>query len=47
MPIARKIVESHGGSVGVAPMESGNRFWIRIPGSKQAQLPDPAKIATP
>ncbi|MBY0549560.1 MAG: PAS domain S-box protein [Candidatus Obscuribacterales bacterium] len=37
MPIARKIVESHGGTIGVMPRgESGNRFWIRIPGSKQA-----------
>ncbi len=35
MPIARKIVESHGGTVGVMPRgETGNVFWIRLPMTK-------------
>lgn len=37
MPIARKIVESHGGTIGVKPRgETGNVFWIRLPMTRES-----------
>lgn len=40
MPIARKIVESHGGTIGVMPRgETGNVFRIRLPATRDASAP--------